>query len=330
MDYRNLGPAGVKVSPLCLGTMMFGAWGNTDQSDCIRIIHAALDGGLNFIDTANMYADGESERIVGRALAGRRDDVVLATKVYFPMGDGPNAGGLSRKAIQQHVEASLQRLQTDVIDLYQIHRPDPSVPWEETLGTLDDLVRQGKVRYLGCSTNHYDVGHVPRLAAWQIVETLWISDANGWERFVCLQPPYSMLRRTMELEHFPMALELGLAAIVWSPLEGGWLTGKYRFEGDLDEGSPRAERWIKNLSDPKFERRSRAVEKLAGHAEKKGASLTHLALAWTLDNPAVTSTIIGPRTMEQLTDCLGCLEVALDDDDRAAVDRIVAPGQSVL
>jgi len=329
MDYRNLGPAGIKVSPLCLGTMMFGAWGNTDVAECTRIIHQALDRGINFIDTADMYADGETEEIVGAALAGRRQEAVLATKVYFPMGDGPNDRGLSRKAIQQQVEASLRRLETDVIDLYQIHRPDPSVAWEETLSAMTDLVRQGKVRYIGCSTNHYDVGPVPRLTAWQIVDTFRISEARGFERFVCLQPPYSILRRTMELEHFPMARELGMAAIVWSPLEGGWLADKYRHAGEPHE-SPRFQRWIKDLGDVKFERRSQAVEKLARHLAARDLPMAEFALAWVLDNPAVTSAIIGPRTCEQLDGCLRALDVEISDADRAAVDGIVAPGESVL
>lgn len=230
MDYRNLGTTGVRVSPLCLGTMMLGAWGNPDHAEGVRLIHRAMDAGINFIDTANVYSAGESEEIVGKALKDRRDRAVLATKVWGAMGEGPNERGLSRKAIQEQVERSLRRLQTDVIDLYQIHRPDPTTPLEETLSTLDLLVRQGKVRYLGLSTNHY-AGQEPwekRFAAWEVVETLWVSDRRGWERFVSLQPPYSILRRVMELEHFPMTRRFGLANIVWSPLEGGWLAGKYR------------------------------------------------------------------------------------------------------
>src|SRR5215208_335727 len=199
MEYRNLGGTGLKVSPLCLGTMMFGAWGNADHDDAILIIHRALEAGINFIDTANVYSAGESEEIVGKALKDRRHQAVLATKVWGAMGEGPNERGLSRKAIQEQVEQSLRRLGTDVIDLYQIHRPDPTTPVEETLSTLSDLVRQGKVRYLGLSTNHYEGSALweKRFAAWEIVETLWISERHGWERFVSLQPPYSMLRRTM-------------------------------------------------------------------------------------------------------------------------------------
>lgn len=332
METRRLGNTGVRVSPLCLGTMMFGAWGNADHADCIRIIHRALDAGVNFIDTANVYSEGESEEIVGKALEGRREEVVLATKVFGAMGEGPNRKGLSRKAIQEQVEASLRRLGTDVIDLYQIHRPDPATPWEETLSTLDDLVRQGKVRYLGASTNHYrgDGPWQVYLSAWELTETLWLCDRNGWERFVCLQPPYSMLRRTMENEHFPMTRHFGIGNIVWSPLEGGWLTGKYRRGRGNPQDSRRAEQWVGDLDDPKFERRLDAVEALIPLAEEKGVPLAELALAWSLEHPAVTSTIIGPRTMEQLESCLNALEVEITDDDHAAIDRVVPPGETVL
>ncbi len=330
MDYRNLGPTGLKVSPLCLGTMMLGAWGNPDHDACVRMIHQALDAGINFIDTANMYSEGETETLVGKALNGRRHEAVLATKVYFPMGPGPNQRGLSRKAIQEQVEASLRRLDTDVIDLYQIHRPDPTVPWEETLSTLNDLVRQGKVRYLGCSTNHYPVGDIPLLSAWEIVDTFRICERNGWEPFVSLQPPYSMLRRTMEREHFPMSRRLGLANIVWSPLEGGWLTGKYQPGHEPPEDSPRFERWIKDLDDPKFGPRRAAIQKLGELAEAKGLALADYALAWNLGEPAVTSVIIGPRTPEQLEASLAATDQRLEADERLQVDAIVPPGESVL
>lgn len=327
---RKLGATDLEVSPLCLGTMMFGKWGNPDHTECIRIIHEALDAGINFIDTANMYSDGETEEIVGKALADRRDEAVLATKVYFPMGPGPNQRGLSREAILEQVEASLKRLGTDVIDLYQIHRPDPTVAWEETLSTLDDLVRQGKVRYLGCSTNHHAVDDIPVLSAWEIVETFRLCDLNGWSRFASLQPPFSILRRTMEREHFPMSRRLGLANIVWSPLEGGWLTGKYRHAASPPDDSPRFERWIKDLSDPKFEPRSAAVEKLVAFAVEKGVDLAEFALAWTLSEPAVTSVIIGPRTPAQLESCVRALDVEVSPSDRGAVDAIVPPSESVL
>jgi aryl-alcohol dehydrogenase-like predicted oxidoreductase len=330
MEYRNLGSAGVKVSPLALGTMMFGSWGNPDREQSVRIIHRALDAGINLIDTANNYSDGESEAIVGQAIRDRREQVVLATKVWFPTGPGPNQRGLSRKNIQEQVQHSLRRLQTEVIDLYQIHRQDPSTPWEETLAALTDLVRQGKVRYIGCSTNHYDVPGQQRLTAWQIVETLWISERRGLERFVSLQPPYSILRRTMELEHFPMTRRFGLANLVWSPLEGGWLTGKYRKGETNPKDSPRSIKWVGDLADPKFARRIEVVEALAEIAEDAGIGMTELALAWVLRNPAVTSAIIGPRTMEQLEGNLKALELAVDDDLARKIDDLVPPGTTAL
>lgn len=311
---------------------MFGKWGNADHAESIRIIHRALDAGINFIDTANGYSEGESEVIVGKALADRREQAVLATKVWAPVGPGPNQRGLSRKAIQEQIEHSLRRLGTDVIDLYQIHRPDPTTPIEETLSALSDLVRQGKVRYLGLSTNHYSGPALweKRFAAWEIVETLWLSERRGWERFVCLQPPYNILRRVMELEHFPMAQKFGIANIVWSPLEGGWLTGKYRRGAGNPKDSTRAESWIGDLDNPKFQRRLDIVEQLLPLAESRGIPLARFANAWALRHPAVTSVIIGPRTMEQLADSLGVLEVQITDEDAAKIDQIVPPGTSAL
>jgi aryl-alcohol dehydrogenase-like predicted oxidoreductase len=332
VEYRNLGKSGLKVSPLCLGAMMFGSWGNPDHEDSIRIIHRALDAGINFVDTANGYSEGESEVIVGKALKDRREGTVLATKVWAPVGPGPNQRGLSRKAIQEQLENSLRRLGTDVIDLYQIHRPDPTTPIEETLSTLSDLVRQGKVRYLGLSTNHYEGSALweKRFAAWEIVETFWVSERHGWERFVSLQPPYSILRRTMEAEHFPMSLKLGLANIVWSPLEGGWLSGKYRRDAANPKDSQRAEKWIGDIDNPKFQRRLDIVEKLLPLAEAKGVPLARLANAWALRHPAVTSAIIGPRTMEQLEDSLQSLDVRITDEDARIIDELVPPGTSAL
>jgi aryl-alcohol dehydrogenase-like predicted oxidoreductase len=332
MEYRNLGGTGLKVSPLCLGTMMFGAWGNADHADSLRIIHRALDAGINFVDTANVYSAGESEEIVGKALAGRRGQVVLATKVWGPMGEGPNDRGLSRKSIQEQVEQSLRRLGTDVIDLYQIHRPDPTTPIEETLAALTDLVRQGKVRYLGLSSNHY-AGEGPwekKFAAWEIVETLWLSERHGWERFVCFQPPYSILRRVMEQEHFPMCQRFHIGNIVWSPLEGGWLTGKYRKDAVNPKDSKRAEAWIGDLANPKFQRRLEVVEQLLPLAEAKGVPLARLANAWALRHPAVTAVIVGPRTAEQLEDSLAALEVDITPEEAARIDELVPPGTSAL
>ena len=332
MDTRNLGHTGLKVSPLCLGAMMFGQWGNPDHAECIRMIHRALDAGINFVDTANGYSEGESEEIVGKALRDRREGVVLATKVWAPVGPGANQRGLSRKAVQEQVENSLRRLQTDVIDLYQIHRPDPTTPLEETLSTLNDLVRQGKVRYLGLSTNHYEGSGLweKRFSAWEIVETLWISERHGWERFVSLQPPYSILRRVMELEHFPMTRKFGLGNIVWSPLEGGWLTGKYQRDVGNPRDSQRAEKWIGDIENPKFQRRLDVVEQLIPLAEAKRISLARFANAWVLRNPAVTSNIIGPRTIEQLEDSLGAVDVQITDEEAAQIDELVPPGTSAL
>jgi aryl-alcohol dehydrogenase-like predicted oxidoreductase len=332
MEYRNLGGSGLKVSPLCLGAMMFGSWGNPDHEESIRIIHRALDAGINFIDTANGYSEGESEVIVGKALRAKREGTVLATKVWAPVGPGPNQRGLSRKAIQEQVENSLRRLDTDVIDLYQIHRPDPTTPVEETLSTLSDLVRQGKVRYLGLSTNHYEGPALweKRFAAWEIVETLWISDENGWERFVSLQPPYSILRRVMEAEHFPMSLKFGIGNIVWSPLEGGWLSGKYRRGAGNPKDSQRAENWIGDIDNPKFQRRLDIVEQLLPLAEAKGVPLARFANAWALRHPAVTSVILGPRTMEQLEDSLKALDVQITGEDARRIDELVPPGTSAL
>jgi aryl-alcohol dehydrogenase-like predicted oxidoreductase len=332
MEYRNLGRSGLKVSPLCLGAMMFGSWGNPDHEESIRVIHRALDAGINFIDTANGYSEGESEVIVGKALKGRREGTVLATKVWAPVGPGPNQRGLSRKAIQEQVENSLRRLGTDVIDLYQIHRPDPSTPVEETLSALNDLVRQGKVRYLGLSTNHYEGSALweKRFAAWEIVETLWISATHGWERWISLQPPYSILRRVMEAEHFPMTLQHGIGNIVWSPLEGGWLTGKYRRDAANPKDSTRAEKWIGDIANPKFQRRLDIVEQLLPLAAAHGVPLARFANAWALRHPAVTSVIIGPRTLDQLEDSLQALDVRITDEDARRIDELVPPGTSAL
>src|SRR5947209_1300074 len=231
MNYRKLGRTGLKVSPLCLGAMMFGRRGNDDHADCVRIIHRALDAGINFIDTADVYSSGESEEIVGQALRGRRDEVVLATKFHGPMGDDANARGNSRRWIMREVENSLRRLRTDWIDLYQVHRPDPSCDIDETLGALSDLIHQGKVRYVGSST----------FPAHEIVEAQWAAERRGRERFVCEQPPYSMLVRGIERDVLPVCERYGMGTIVWSPLAGGWLTGRYRKDRELPE-SRRAQR----------------------------------------------------------------------------------------
>ncbi len=317
MHHRTLGRTGLKVSPLCLGAMMFGAWGNPDHDDSVAIIHAALDGGLNFIDTADVYSAGESEEIVGKAIKGRRDDVVLATKFFAPMGEGPNLGGGSRYWIMRECEASLRRLGTDHIDLYQVHRPDPKVDIDETLGALSDLVHQGKVRYLGSST----------FPASAIVDAQWVSDRRQRERFVCEQPPYSILVRGIEADVLPTCQQYGIGVIPWSPLAGGWLSGKWRL-GAEDLTSRRASRIPDryDLSKPENQRKLDAAEELAVLAENSGMSLIHLALAFVMQHPAVTAPIIGPRTMEQLESQLDAVDVILTADVLDRVDAIVPPG----
>jgi aryl-alcohol dehydrogenase-like predicted oxidoreductase len=328
MEYRTLGGTGVKVSAYCLGAMMFGPWGNEDEDECVRMVHTALDGGINFVDTADVYGEGRSEEIVGKALRGRRDEVVLATKVHGEMGKGPNERGNSRLWITREVEASLRRLGTDHIDLYQIHRPDPDTELEETLGVLTDLVRQGKVLYLGCST----------FPAWRIVESQWIAERQGLERFVCEQPPYSIFVRHIELDVLPVCDNWQMGVIVWSPLAGGWLAGKYRRGEDAPadsravrfrrRGSPVARRY--DTSVPENQRKLDLVEDLATVAEKAGISLTRMAMAFTLAHPAVTSAIIGPRTPEQLQDLLEGADTRLGEDTLDAIDDLVAPGTVVF
>ncbi|MGZ4688673.1 MAG: aldo/keto reductase [Acidimicrobiia bacterium] len=316
MDYRTLGRTGVKVSPLCLGAMMFGAWGNPDHDDSIRIIHAALDAGINFVDTADVYSAGESEEIVGKALTGRRDEIVLATKVHATMGKDPNMTGNSRRWIIRECEASLRRLGTDHIDLYQIHRPDPSCDIDETLSALSDLVHTGKVRYIGSST----------FPASEIVEAQWTAERRGRERFVCEQPPYSILVRGIEADVLPTCARHGMGVIPWSPLAGGWLSGKWR-HGE-DPKSRRAalvpDRY--DLARTENQRKLDAADALAKVAEEAGISLVQLAVAWVINHPAVTSAIIGPRTMDQLTTQLDAPQVTLDSDTLDRIDEIVPPG----
>ncbi|HZE06051.1 MAG TPA: aldo/keto reductase, partial [Solirubrobacteraceae bacterium] len=306
MEYRTLGHTGTKVSPLCLGAMMFGDWGNPDHDESIRIIRRALDAGINFIDTADVYSRGESEEIVGKALAGgRRDNVVLATKVHGTMGDDPNEFGNSRRWIVREVENSLRRLQTDWIDLYQIHRPEDDTDIDETLGALTDLVRAGKVRYIGSST----------FPASQIVEAQWVAQKRGRERFVCEQPPYSMLVRGIENDVLPTAQRHHMGVIPWSPLASGWLSGRYRLGQDLPS-SRRAERLPArfDMSRPENQRKLEAADALARLAEEAGITLIEMALAFVIRHPAVTSAIIGPRTMEHLESQLTAADVQLSDD----------------
>jgi aryl-alcohol dehydrogenase-like predicted oxidoreductase len=321
MEHRVLGRTGVEVSPLCLGAMMFGAWGNADRDESIRIIDRALDAGINFVDTADVYSRGESEEIVGEALQhGRRDRVVVATKVHGSMGDDPNERGSSRRWIVREVESSLRRLRTDWIDLYQIHRPEPDTDIDETLGALTDLVRAGKVRYIGSST----------FPASQIVEAQWVAERRGRERFVCEQPPYSLLARGVEADVLPTCRRHGIGVIPWSPLAGGWLSGRYRKGEDIDP-SPRAQMVPRryDMSLPENQRKLEAADALGRLADEAGLTLVHLALAFVIRHPAVTAAIIGPRTMDHLESQLGAAEVELADDVLDRVDEIVQPGVNI-
>ncbi|MFC9913802.1 aldo/keto reductase [Streptomyces sp. NPDC127197] len=321
MRYRILGGTGIEVSAYCLGTMMFGSVGNADHDDCVRIIHAALDEGINFIDTADMYSAGESETVVGKALKDRRDDVVLATKVHFPMGDGPNRGGNSRRWIVREVEDSLRRLGTDWIDLYQVHRPDHTTDIEETLSALTDLVHQGKIRAFGCSTFPAD----------EIVEAYHVADRRGLHRFRTEQPPYSLLARGVEKHVLPVAQRLDMGVLTWSPLASGFLTGRYR-KGralDLSRGRPTLHPARFDPSAPLTAAKLEVVEQLVAVAEEVGCSLPELAIAFPLAHPAVTSVIIGPRTMEQLRSTLKGTSVLLDDAALDRIDEIVPPGTDV-
>ncbi|MGO9977425.1 MAG: aldo/keto reductase [Solirubrobacteraceae bacterium] len=321
MQQRILGRTGVSVSKLCLGAMMFGEWGTEDHDESIRIIHRALDAGINFIDTADVYSAGESEEIVGKALAGgKRADVVLATKVGFPMGDDPSRRGASRRRIIKGVEDSLRRLSTDWIDLYQIHRPDPNTDIDETLGALSDLVHQGKIRYAGHST----------FPASEIVEAQWIAERRDRERFRCEQPPYSILARAIEHDVLPTCQRHGMGVIVYSPLAGGWLSGRYRREAEITgpassaRPSPRFE-----LSDPANQRKLDAVEHLAELADETGMTLIQMAIGFVVRHPAVTAAIIGPRTMEHLESQLTAADVTLPDDVLDRIDEIVPPGVTI-
>jgi aryl-alcohol dehydrogenase-like predicted oxidoreductase len=320
MEHRPLGRTGMQVSPLCLGAMMFGAWGNTDHEDSVRIIHRALDAGINFIDTADVYSRGESEQIVAKALKGRRDDVVLATKVHGAMGDDVNMRGNSRRWITRACDDSLRRLGTDWIDLYQIHRPEPDTDVDETLGALSDLVRQGKVRHIGSST----------FPASQIVEAQWTAERRGRERFRCEQPPYSLLVRAIEAEVLPTCLRYGMGVIPWGPLGGGWLSGRWR-KGREAPTSTRQDRLPQryDLSILANQRKLDAAEALAQLAEEAGMTLIEMAIAFVLRHPAVTAPIIGPRTMEQLESYLPALDVRLDDAVLDRIDEIVPPGTNV-
>ena len=312
MKYRKVGRTGLKVSPVCLGTMTFGD--QVTEADAITMTHAALDAGVNFVDTANMYADGRSEEIVGKALKGRREDVVLATKVGTDMSTRPNEYGLSRKHVMRALEDSLRRLDTDYVDLYYIHRPDYSTPIEETLRTMDDLVRQGKVRYLGCSN----------LRAFQICRSLWTSDVHDLERFECLQTPYNVLTRDVEYEVLPLCSDEGLGVTVYNPLAGGLLTGKHdpskaptpgtRFSNDR-QGKQYTDRyWNQDNFD--------AVERFRALASKNNRDMTQMALAWVLTNPTVTSLIMGATSTKHVAHNMAALDITLSKEEMDGCDEI--------
>lgn len=313
MQYRTLGKTGIKVSPYALGAMMFGAIGNPDHDESVRIIHRALDAGINTIDTADIYSMGESERIVGKALRGRRDNVVLATKAFAPMGADVNQQGNSRRWITRAIEDSLRRLETDHVDLYQIHQPDPAVDVDETLSVLTDLIRAGKVRSIGTSS----------MPASEMVEAQWVSERRGYARFRSEQPTYSILNRGIEREVLPVAQRYGIGTLVWSPLSGGMLTGRIRKNEDSD--LRRASMWA-YMRD---ERRLDVVARIAHLAEEAGLSMTHLAMAFAVAHPGVSAAIIGPRTMPQLEDLLAGAETMLSDEVLDQLDAIVPPGTDV-
>ncbi|MFB8029379.1 MULTISPECIES: aldo/keto reductase [unclassified Streptomyces] len=320
MQYRPLGRTGVHVSPLCLGAMMFGPWGNEDEADSVRIITRALDAGINFVDTADVYSGGVSEKIVGKAIEGRREDVFLATKFFMPMDqDDPNRRGGSRRWIMRAVEDSLRRLRTDHIDLYQVHRPSPDTDVSETLGALSDLVHQGKVRYIGSSS----------YSGSRIVEAQSAARERHLERFVTEQPPYSILVRGVEEDVLPTARRHGMGTLTYSPLAGGWLSGRYRKNASGGPASAARPQARFDMDVPANQRKLDAAEQLAVLAEKAGLTLIELAVAFVINHPGVTSAIIGPRTMEQLEAFLPAAAATLPADVLDAVDEIVAPGVTV-
>jgi aryl-alcohol dehydrogenase-like predicted oxidoreductase len=315
MDYRQLGRTGVRVSPLCLGTMMFG--GPTSEADSRRIIDAAVDAGINFIDTADMYSTGESERIVGRAIAKRRDSIVLATKGRHKMGPGPNDWGASRLHLRQALEASLSRLSTDHVDLYYVHAPDYGTPIDETLRFLDDAVHQGKILYPACSN----------FRAWRVCEALWRSDLQRLAPLAAVQPLYNLANRDIEVELLPLCQAHGLGVVTYSPLARGILTGKYA-PGQAFPAGSRAARNDQRMREAELRDESLSLsQELATHCRSKGVAPSQFALAWCLANPIVTSVILGPRTLEQFEDNLAALAVSISAEDEAFVDRLIPPGE---
>jgi aryl-alcohol dehydrogenase-like predicted oxidoreductase len=316
MEYRNLGRSGLKVSYLCLGGNNWG--GATPEEDAIRIIHRALDAGINFLDTAITYTGGRSEEVIGKALRGRRDGVLIATKGHGAIGQGPNDRGNSRHYILRAVEISLRRLETDYIDLYYMHSPDPNTPIEETLRTLNDLVTQGKIRYLACSN----------YAAWQMCEALHVGQRCGFETFVCDQPPYSLFNREIEREVIPFCQKYGVALATYSPLASGWLSGKYR-PGEPIPAGTRGARSNWDLDSSASQRRFEALGGLERLARERGVPVSHVAIAWLMGNPAITSPILGARTMEQLEENLAAAALQLTADERTAIDALVPRGTRV-
>lgn len=313
--YRQLGRNGVRVSNLCLGTMMFG--GPTSEADSIKIMHKGIDLGINFIDTANMYSAGGSEIVVGKALAGKRDRVVLATKGRNKTGEGPNDHGASRLHLMRELDASLKRLGTDYVDLYYVHTPDYSTPIEETMRALDDMVRSGKVHYLACSN----------FRAWRVCEALWTSDKHNLHRFACVQPLYNLVNRDIEVELLPLCKEHGLGVVSYSPLARGILSGKYKAGEPFPEGSRAARNDVRMRQAELRDESLDVAQQLTAYCEKKGVATSHFALAWCLANPILTSIILGPRTMEQFDDNLGCLNVEITAEDEAFVNSLVPVGE---
>ncbi len=315
MEYRRLGRSGVAVSPLCLGTMMFG--GPTGELESVDIIHRALDAGINFIDTADIYQSGASEVIVGKAIVDRRDRVVLATKGRQPVGDGPNDCGAGRVHLMRALEASLRRLAADHVDIYYVHAPDYETPIDETLRALDDMIRSGKVRTIGCSN----------FRAWRLCEALWTSDRLNLHRFTCIQPLYNICNRDLEVELLPLCREYGVGVVSYSPLARGILTGKYALGRPYPEDS-RAARHDKRMQQAEL--RDASIElsaQLNAHCRERGLEPSRFALAWCLANPNVSSIVIGPKTREQFEDNLACLEVEVTADDEDFVDGLVPPGE---